>query len=189
MNYTKNNNISAKNKFKMVLFIALLWIGLLLLNYKLSNVINDIAGFIAGVWVNIIILCVLIVVGVIGTVKIKAKYQLTSTINITNEFEDIKHTNEDGQEYWLARELQQILSYARWEAFQVSIEKAKEVCINNGNQIEGNFTDTKKTVLIGAGVETEIEDMMLSSYACHLIVMNEDPSKKNVKLGQTYFTE
>ena len=87
-------------------------------------------------------------------------------------FEDIKHVNEYSQEFWCARELQIALEYKQWRRFQNVIEKAKESCINSGNSVEDHFADVGKMVDIGSGAEREVDDVMLSRYACYLIVMN-----------------
>ena len=102
-------------------------------------------------------------------------------------FENIKHINEYGEEYWLARELQPILEYGQWRRFSDAIERAKLSCKNSGFNVEDHFADVGKMVNIGSGAEREIEDVMLSRYACYLIVMNGDPRKEAIAVGQTYF--
>lgn len=102
-------------------------------------------------------------------------------------FESIKHINEYGEEYWLARELQSVLEYAQWRRFSDAIERAKLACKNSGFAIEDHFADIGKMVDIGSGAEREIDDVLLSRYACYLIVMNGDPRKEVIAVGQTYF--
>ena len=102
-------------------------------------------------------------------------------------FESIKHVNEYGEEYWLARELQPVLKYAQWRRFSDAIERAKLACKNSGFTVEDHFADVGKMVDIGSGAERQIDDVMLSRYACYLIVMNGDPRKEVIAVGQSYF--
>lgn len=101
-------------------------------------------------------------------------------------FENIKHVREDGSEFWYARELQQVLEYAKWANFMQVIDKARESCRNAGNVEISEFTDVGKIVDLGFGLR-EIQDIELSRYACYLIVQNSNPKKEVVALGQTYF--
>ncbi|HML35933.1 MAG TPA: DNA damage-inducible protein D [Bacillota bacterium] len=101
-------------------------------------------------------------------------------------FEAIKHVNEYGQEFWYARELQHILEYAEWRNFENVIQKAKTACKNAGNVEKNHFVDVNK--MVEAGVTNKpLNDILLSRYACYLIVQNGDPSKEVIALGQTYF--
>lgn len=102
-------------------------------------------------------------------------------------FESIKHVNEYGEEYWLARELQLVLEYAQWRRFSDAIERAKLACKNSGFAVEDHFANVGKMVDIGSGAERQIDDVMLSRYACYLIVMNGDPRKEVIAIGQSYF--
>ena len=102
-------------------------------------------------------------------------------------FESIKHINEYGQEYWTARELQDVLGYKKWEKFVNIIEKAQNACETSGNNTLDHFTQVGKMVEVGSGAAREVKDYNLSRYACYLIAMNGDPRKKAVALAQTYF--
>jgi len=102
-------------------------------------------------------------------------------------FENIKHINEYNQEFWYARELQEVLNYNKWDNFFNVIDKAKVACENSGFNILDHFADVGKMVQLGSGSEREIDDIILSRYACYLIVQNADSRKKVVALGQTYF--
>ena len=102
-------------------------------------------------------------------------------------FESIKHFNEYGQEYWTARELQNILGYKLWQNFEKIITKAKISCEGSGNTISDHFIDVNKMVTLGSGSEREVSDYELSRYACYLIAMNGDSRKKAVALAQTHF--
>ena len=102
-------------------------------------------------------------------------------------FENIKHINEYGQEFWYARELQQALEYTEWRNFSAVVERAKAACSASGNEVDDHFVDVNKMVDIGSGTQREIDDVTLSRYACYLIVMNGDPRKQIIAVGQTYF--
>ena len=93
-------------------------------------------------------------------------------------FEDIKHITEDGIEYWLARELQEILGYKEWRNFLKVIEKAKASVETTDIEIFDHFVDVNKTLKMPKGAEKIIPDIMLTRYACYLIVQNGDPRKK-----------
>ena len=101
-------------------------------------------------------------------------------------FESIKHYTEDGQEFWYARDLQHALEYTEWRNFTTVIEKAKMACRNSGIDPNDDFVDVNKIVEAGA-THKDIGDIMLSRYACYLIVQNGDPRKEIIALGQTYF--
>ena len=101
-------------------------------------------------------------------------------------FESNKHYTEDGQEFWYARDLQRVLEYTEWRNFTGVIEKAKIACQNSGIEPDDDFVDVNKIVEAGA-THKDIGDIMLSRYACYLIVQNGNPRKEIIALGQTYF--
>lgn len=102
-------------------------------------------------------------------------------------FESIKHINEYGQEFWYARELQTALEYTEWRNFKKIIDKAKDACATSGNPVGEHFVEVNKSSPMPNGGVREVEDFMLSRYACYLIVMNGDPRKEVIAVGQTYF--
>ncbi len=101
-------------------------------------------------------------------------------------FESIRHTNEFGQEFWYARELQVALEYSEWRNFKKVIDKAILACENSENLVSDHFVDVNKIVEAGA-THKDIGDIQLSRYACYLIVQNSDPRKKVIAIGQSYF--
>ena len=102
-------------------------------------------------------------------------------------FEDIKHIDEFGNEYWLARELMKVLEYSLWQNFHGIIKLAICNCNNSNYNVLDHFIDTNKMVQIGSNTKRKIQDYKLSRYACYLIVLNCDPRKKIVALAKTYF--
>jgi DNA-damage-inducible protein D len=104
-----------------------------------------------------------------------------------NTFERIKRLNAQGNECWSARDLARVLEYSVFRNFQPVIEKAKEACSKSGHAIADHFAEMRNMVGIGSGAQREIEDWVLSRYACYLVIQNADPSKPIVALGQNYF--
>lgn len=103
-------------------------------------------------------------------------------------FEDLVHNDaEIGGEYWLARDLQELLGYAKWENFAKVIEKAKTSCKASGFEPSDHFLDVRKMVELGSGANREIDDIALTRYACYLIAQNGDPAKEAIAFAQTYF--
>ena len=102
-------------------------------------------------------------------------------------FESIKHIDENGAEFWYARELQVALEYTEWRNFEKSVKRAKEACSASGFVETDHFVDVNKMIDLAKGAQREIADIKLSRYACYLIVMNGDPRKEVIALGQTYF--
>lgn len=107
--------------------------------------------------------------------------------NYQSPFESIKQIDDDGNEYWYARDLQEILEYSEWRNFSKIIEKAKSSCEASGHAVQSEFVDANKLVDIGANLQRSIQDIVLSRYACYLIAMNGDPRKEVIALAQTYF--
>jgi len=102
-------------------------------------------------------------------------------------FEDIKHIDEEGNEYWLARELMKALKYAKWQNFEKVIDKAKIALEITGNKLEDWVTDVSNPIITGKGKQEIIKDYKLSRLFCYLIVQNGDPRKEEIALGQKYF--
>lgn len=102
-------------------------------------------------------------------------------------FENIKHIDEYGNEFWYARELSKALEYKDWRNFLKVLNKAKEACENSGIVVNDNFVQVDKTIEIGNKVKRNIIDYELSRYACYLIIQNADSNKERVSLCKTYF--
>jgi len=102
-------------------------------------------------------------------------------------FEDIKHIDDEGNEYWLARELQNILGYHQWRSINDLIERAKDACKESKHNIVDHFAVQRKMIKLAKGAKRNVIDYKLSRYACYLIVMNGNPKKEIIALGQTYF--
>lgn len=103
------------------------------------------------------------------------------------DFESIKHIDENGVEFWYARELMGMLEYSKWGNFTKVINKAKEACTNSNINLFEHFADVGKTIKMPKGAEKIIEDFKLTRYACYLIAQNGDSRKKAIALAQTYF--
>jgi DNA-damage-inducible protein D len=103
-----------------------------------------------------------------------------------HSFEGLAH-REGELEYWLARELQDLLGYAQWRNFEQVIAKAKEACGNAGQGVPDHFADVSKMVDVGSGARREVEDVALTRYAAYLIAQNGDPRKEEIAFAQTYF--
>ena len=102
-------------------------------------------------------------------------------------FDSIKHTDEEGLEYWSARELQKVLEYNEWRNFKIVINKAINACKNSNHNINDHFVEVNKMINIAKGAKRKVNDYKLSRYACYLIAQNADSRKKVVALAQTYF--
>ena len=107
--------------------------------------------------------------------------------SLTNSFEAHAQQTESGVEFWLARDVQHLLGYTEWRNFTAVISKAKTACEVSGHTISDHFVDVNKTIQMPKGAEKEVEDIMLSRYACYLVAQNGDPRKQEIAFAQTYF--
>ena len=109
------------------------------------------------------------------------------TISKLNKtFEEYAY-QQDGVEYWLARELQELLGYTGWRNFLNTVDKARESCKTTGEEVSDHFVDVNKMVKIGSGAERKQEDIMLTRYACYLIAQNGDPKKEQISFCTKLF--
>lgn len=114
-----------------------------------------------------------------------------SIVIYKSTFDSIMHEimADDGStmEVWYARELQKVCGYSRWENFAVAIERAKQSCKSQNISVDDHFRDVTKMVSLGSGSEREIDDVLLTRYACYLIAQNGDPKKEEIAFAQSYF--
>lgn len=113
------------------------------------------------------------------------KTELVHTL--TSTFEVHAQQTETGVEFWLARDLQHLLGYTKWDNFLNVVSKAKTACEVSGHQVADHFADVGKMVDLGSGSQREVDDLMLTRYACYLIAQNGDPKKQEIAFAQTYF--
>lgn len=106
---------------------------------------------------------------------------------LTETFEGHAQQTEGDVEYWLARDVQHLLGYTKWENFLNVVNKAKTSCEVSGHDIGNHFPDVRKMVDLGSGSQRDIDDIMLTRYACYLIAQNGDPRKPEIAFAQTYF--
>ena len=107
--------------------------------------------------------------------------------SLTTTFEGHAQQTEAGVEFWLARDLQHLLGYAKWDNFLNVVSKAKTACEVSGHQVSDHFADVGKTIQMPKGAEKEVPDLLLTRYACYLIAQNGDPQKPEIAFAQTYF--
>lgn len=107
-------------------------------------------------------------------------------IQLHKNFEDYAH-EIDEEEFWFARDLMGLLGYTKWENFAKVIDKAKQSCHTAGHSVADHFPDVRKTIPMPKGAEKEIDDFMLTRYACYLVAQNGDPRKVEIAFAQTYF--
>lgn len=106
---------------------------------------------------------------------------------LTQDFESFAHQTDEGVEFWLARDLQQLLGYTKWDNFKNVLYKAKTACELSGQEIDDHFADVGKTIQMPKGAAKTVDDLMLTRYACYLIAQNGDSSKPQIAFAQTYF--
>jgi hypothetical protein len=106
---------------------------------------------------------------------------------LTDTFEAHAQQTESGVEFWLARDLQELLGYTEWRNFTAVLAKAKSACEGSNHAVADHFVDVNKMVDLGSGGQREVDDVMLSRYACYLVAQNGDPKKQEIAFAQTYF--
>ena len=107
--------------------------------------------------------------------------------NEITPFEQIRRTNPAGNEFWSSRDFARVLGYNDYRNFEAVVQKARTACFNSGQRLEDHFVDVTDMVEIGSGAQRSLKTVMMSRYACYLVIQNADPAKEIVAQGQTYF--
>ena len=107
--------------------------------------------------------------------------------NEITPFEQIRRTNPAGNEFWSSRDFARVLGYADYRNFQAVIESSRTACFNSGQRVEDHFVEVTDMIVIGKGGQRPVQTVMMSRYACYLVIQNADPAKEIVAHGQTYF--
>lgn len=107
--------------------------------------------------------------------------------SLVGNFESHAKTSDEGVEFWLARDVQQLLGYTKWDNFISVISKAKTACEVTGHAVRDHFADVGKTIRMPKGAQKEVPDIMLTRYACYLVAQNGDPKKEEISFAQNYF--
>ncbi|MCU0651625.1 MAG: DNA damage-inducible protein D [Candidatus Omnitrophica bacterium] len=107
-------------------------------------------------------------------------------VQLNKTFEESAYT-QNGVEYWMARDMQKLLDYTEWRNFLLVVDKGKIACMKSGQNISDHFVDVNKTIPMPKGAEKDIQDIMLTRFACYLIAQNGDPHKEQIAFAQSYF--
>ena len=102
-------------------------------------------------------------------------------------FEQIRRTNPAGNEFWSSRDFAQVIGYTNYRNFEAVIAKARTACFNSGQRVDDHFVEIDEMIEIGKGAQRPVKTVMMSRYACYLVIQNADPAKEIVAIGQTYF--
>ena len=106
---------------------------------------------------------------------------------VISPFEKIRRVNSAGNEFWSSRDFALLLSYTDYRNFEAVVDKARMACFNSGQRLEDHFVDITEMIEIGKGGQRPVKTVMMSRYACYLVIQNADPGKEIVALGQSYF--